>query len=363
MQCGAGVKNKDNTAHPQKNRPSPRMSFFLKWVGVAGVAGAVLLASAKAKPVGPAKRLIDYYKMEKIPVEGAWFHVTYGSADKIAVDALPPRYGSARAAGSAIYALVTREDFSAMHRLKTDEIWHFYGGDAMELLLLHGDGRDEVVVLGSDVLAGQQPQFTVPAGVWMGARPIKATAGAYAFFGCTMAPGFDYTDFEAGYRDALQRAYPARRELIAGLTREELATQPVAGPAAVAVAAAGPTVFGPETVEPVTVAPGVMLRELVGRVAQAKTERYSVARFALAPGKGTGASHTKIADEVFLIISGRGTVVVSGVASPVTAGSVVVLKPTVSHALAAAVDSPLEFYAITTPAFSPDDYVPEPAAK
>jgi mannose-6-phosphate isomerase-like protein (cupin superfamily) len=247
-----------------------------------------------------------------------------------------------------------------MHKLKTDELWHFHIGDPIELLLLHPDGRDEVVVLGVDVLAGQHPQFTVPAGVWMGARPIKATPEAYGFFGTTMAPGFDYADFEPGYRDELQKAYPARKALIAELTRAELATRPTAAASAAVVPAvvAGPSVFAPEAVAPVTIAPGVTLRELIGRVGVGKTERTSVARFTLEPGKGTGMSYCKIGEEYFLIISGRGTVVVSGGASPVQAGSVVVLRPGVHHSLTAATDSALEFYAITTPAFSPEDYVP-----
>lgn len=317
-----------------------------------------------AGPTGPAKQLIDHFKMEKIPVEGAWFHVTYGSTEKIAAEALPPRYGSPRSLGGAIYALVTREDFSAMHRLKTDEVWHFYSGDPIELLLLHPDGRDQVVILGDDVLTGQHPQFTVPVGVWMGARPVKATPEAYGFFGTTMAPGFDYADFEPGYRDELQKAYPARKALITELTRMELATRPTAAATVAEVASpVAPTVFGPEAIAPITVAPGVELRELVGRVSKANSERLSVARFGLAPGKGTGSSHNKVGEEIFLIISGRGTVVVSGVASPVQAGSVVVLKPGVSHSLTAAADGALEFYAITAPAFSPADYVPEPGVK
>jgi predicted cupin superfamily sugar epimerase len=172
-------------------------------------------------PSGPARKLIEQLHMEKIPVEGAWFKVTYASPDRLPAGALPARYGAPRRAGTAIYALVTREDFSAMHRLRTDEIWHFYLGDPIELLLLHPDGRDEVVILGADLAAGQQPQFTVPAGVWMGARPVPATADAYALFGCTLAPGFDDADFEPGYRDELARAYPARCKLIGQLTRAE----------------------------------------------------------------------------------------------------------------------------------------------
>ncbi len=333
------------------------VNFFV----LSGFVGLLMGVSLGAAPMGAAKRLIDHYKMEKIPVEGAWFHVTYGSADKIAAEALPPRYGSPRVAGTAIYALATREDFSAMHRLKTDEVWHFYAGDPLELLLLYPDGRGEVVVIGPDPLVGQHPQFTVPAGVWMGGRPVQSTPEAYTFFGCTMAPGFDYGDFEAAYRDELQRDFHQWRDLIAQLTRAEQATRPKmdSGKSAAAPAiAAEAVVFAPENVSAVTLAPGMELRELIGRVGQARTERVSVARFALQPGKSTGESYCKVGEEFFLIIAGRGTALVAGETKPVQVGSVVVLRPGVRHALTAAADAGLEFYAITAPAFSPDDYVP-----
>ena len=318
---------------------------------------AILCAAPAMGAGGPAKKLIDRLGMEKIPVEGCWFKVTYSSTDKLAAAALPVRYGATRIAGGAIYALVTREDFSAMHRLKTDEIWHFYAGDPIKLLLLYPDGRSEVVVLGSDLLAEQHPQFVVPAGTWMGAQPVPKGADAYGFFGTTMAPGFDPADFEPGYRDELQRAYPAQRELIGELTRTELVTRPAVTAATSPAAAPSPAVFAAESVAKIAVAPGVELRELTGRVARAKTNDYSIARFVLAPGRGTGTSYNKVGEEVFLIISGRGNVVVDTETSVVTAGSVVVLKPQVRHSLTAADDSPLEFDAITVPAFSPDDYV------
>jgi predicted cupin superfamily sugar epimerase/mannose-6-phosphate isomerase-like protein (cupin superfamily) len=333
------------------------MTFFRKTATLVMFALASLSVVHAAGAVGQARKLIDRLGMEKIPVEGCWFKVTYNSADKLAADALPARYGTPRIAGGAIYALVTREDFSAMHRLKTDEIWHFYAGDPMELLLLYPDARSEVVVLGSDLLAGQRPQFTVPAGVWMGARPMAKGAEAYGFFGTTMAPGFDPADFEPGYRDELQRTYPAQRELIGELTRAELATRPATVAPVPSAAPPSPAVFAAESVAKITVAPGVELRELTGRVARAKTDDYSIARFTLAAGHGTGTSYNKVGEEVFLILSGRGAVVVGTEASPVVAGSVVVLKPQVRHSLTAAVDSTLEFDAITVPAFSPDDYV------
>jgi predicted cupin superfamily sugar epimerase len=179
----------------------------------------LLTAMGMAEPLSPAREIIAHLKMAKIPDEGAWFAVTWGSQEQIPANALPARYGTPRKAGTAIYALVTREDFSALHRLKTDELWHFYSGSPIELLLLEPNGKGRVVILGPDVLAGQHPQFTVPAGVWMGARPLQPTATAYSLFGCTLSPGFDYADFEPGYRDELQRTYPAHKALIGELTR------------------------------------------------------------------------------------------------------------------------------------------------
>src|SRR5258708_11629344 len=93
--------------------------------------------------------------MARIPQEGPWFVLTYNSPDVLARGALPERYAGSRSAGSAIIALVTKTDFSAMHRLKTDEMWHYYGGDPLELLVLHPNGRGQIVVLVPDVLAGQ----------------------------------------------------------------------------------------------------------------------------------------------------------------------------------------------------------------
>lgn len=104
-----------------------------------------------------------------------------------------------------------------MHRLPTDEVWHFYLGDPIELLLLHPDGSDALVILGTDVLGGHRVQFTVPSGAWMGAR--LRPGGEYGVYGNTMAPGFVPSDFERGARAALCCRWPEREELITALTR------------------------------------------------------------------------------------------------------------------------------------------------
>ena len=171
-----------------------------------------------------AKNLIDRFKMERIPQEGAWFAPTFRSTEKVSI-AGATRYASPRVAYSAIYCVQTREDFSGLHRLASDELWHFYDGSPIELILLHPDGRGELTVLGRDLAAGQHPQLLVPRGVWQGSRPIGGD-DAWSFFGNTLAPGFEYADFEIGYRAELQARYPAFTEKIAELTRSEHILRP-----------------------------------------------------------------------------------------------------------------------------------------
>lgn len=171
-----------------------------------------------------ARAIINRFKMERIPQEGAWFAPTYRSDEHIPI-AGPSRYAGPRVAYSAIYCVQTRADFSGLHRLATDELWHFYDGSPIELLLLHPDGRGELLVLGRDLAAGQQPQLLVPRGVWQASRPIGGDE-AWSFFGNTLAPGFDYADFEIGYREELTACYPAFAQKIAELTRPEHLRRP-----------------------------------------------------------------------------------------------------------------------------------------
>ena len=171
-----------------------------------------------------ARQLIERFKMERIPQEGAWFAPTYRSDERVTV-AGTSRYAGARVAYSAIYCVQTRADFSGLHRLATDELWHFYDGAPVELLVLHPDGRGELATLGRDLDAGQQPQLLVPRGVWQASRPIGG-GDTWSFFGNTLAPGFEYADFEIGYRDELQARYPAFAQKIAELTRPEHIRRP-----------------------------------------------------------------------------------------------------------------------------------------
>ena len=151
------------------------------------------------------------------PVEGGYFAETYRSADQIPAAALPSHYGGARAASTAIYYLLTLDTFSAMHRLTSDEIFHFYLGDPVEMLQLRPDGSHEVVVIGPDLEAGQRPQVVVPRHIWQGARLIPG--GRYALLGTTVAPGFDYADYETAPLPTLLATHPTAKSLILALTR------------------------------------------------------------------------------------------------------------------------------------------------
>ncbi len=166
-----------------------------------------------------AEQIIEHLELEPLPVEGGQYRQTYVASDDIAAAALPKRYGRAKPLCTAIYYLLTDQpdSFSALHRLPTDEIYHFYLGDPVEMLLLHSDGRSERVMLGQDLRAGQHVQYIVPAGVWMGSR--LRDGGRFALMGTTMAPGYDNQDYEGGEAAELERQYPDRAELIRQLSR------------------------------------------------------------------------------------------------------------------------------------------------
>jgi uncharacterized protein len=155
--------------------------------------------------------------LRPLPNEGGFHRETYRSDDTLARSALPPRYSSDRRLSTAIYYLLTPDSFSAMHRIKSDEIYHFYQGGPATMLQLHPDGHGEVLVLGSDLAAGHLCQCLVPRGVWQG---LFLNSGAdYALMGTTVSPGFEFADFELGDRRALVEGYPQYEALITRLTR------------------------------------------------------------------------------------------------------------------------------------------------
>jgi len=168
-------------------------------------------------PISPdeVKRVLG---LEPHPREGGWFVQTYRSEEMVAASGLDARYGSPRSVGTAIYYLLEPGTFSEMHRLRSDEIFHHYAGGAVEMLQLLPGGGHERIVIGKDLLAGERPQVLVPHGVWQGSRLVEEEG--WALLGCTVSPGFEYGDYETGYREGLTREWPAVAEMIQSLTRK-----------------------------------------------------------------------------------------------------------------------------------------------
>ncbi len=149
--------------------------------------------------------------LEPHPIEGGSYRQTYISAGTVKLAR------GERAYGTAIYYLLEAGTFSEMHVLESDEVFHFYLGDAVEMLQLYPDGGSAVVTLGQDLAAGQQVQVVVPAGVWQGTRLVGD--GKMALLGCTVAPGFDYADYRGGSYAELAEKWPGEKERIRKLTR------------------------------------------------------------------------------------------------------------------------------------------------
>ena len=167
---------------------------------------------------GLAGQVIKALGLRPHPIEGGFFRETYRSAESIPASSLPSAHlaRADRSFGTAIYYLLTADTFSEMHRLPTEEVFHLYLGGPARMLLLFPDGQGREVEIGSDVLAGQQPQVIVPPGVWQGTRLEPGVD--FALMGATMAPGFDYADYEQGRSDLIDQ-YPAYSEVIRKLTR------------------------------------------------------------------------------------------------------------------------------------------------
>lgn len=155
-----------------------------------------------------ARAVIARLGLQPLPTEGTLFKPTYRSAD---------------GACSAMLGLYSADppSHSLFHRLPVDEVWHFHGGDAFRLVLLHPEGRSEDLLLGPDLRAGQRIQAVVPAGTWQAGHWLEGGAQGWSLFGCTVAPAFDSGMFEGGVREALLAGWPQRATDI-----ERLACQP-----------------------------------------------------------------------------------------------------------------------------------------
>jgi predicted cupin superfamily sugar epimerase len=151
------------------------------------------------------------------PREGGWFIQTYAASETLAPAAFADsRYSSPRRTSTAIYYLLEQATFSEMHCLRSDEVFHFYAGDPVEMLQLLPDGSGQTIVIGNDLAAGQSPQVLVERGVWQGSRLLEG--GTWALLGCTVSPGFEYVDYDSASRKELTSRWPAFAEKIAALT-------------------------------------------------------------------------------------------------------------------------------------------------
>lgn len=159
---------------------------------------------------------IDKLNMQPHP-EGGYYCETFRSPEQIPVNALPLRYTGKRNFYTGIYFLMQGDNFSAFHRLKSDEMWHYYHGNSMFVYVIAEDGRLSVIKLGININDGEVFQALVPAGCWFASHPKNFNS--FSLVGCTVAPGFDFDDFEMARRQNLIELFPQHKEIITALTR------------------------------------------------------------------------------------------------------------------------------------------------
>jgi predicted cupin superfamily sugar epimerase len=163
-----------------------------------------------------AKEIVEYYQLEPHP-EGGFYKETYRAGEQVKAAALPGRFNSDKSFSTAIYFLLEHHDFSAFHKIKSDECWHFYAGNRLNIYVIDEAGNLTTIHLGNDIAANETFQHVVKAGCWFASEP--ALSSDFCFVGCTVAPGFDFEDFELAERSTLTKIYPQHKELIERLTR------------------------------------------------------------------------------------------------------------------------------------------------
>lgn len=165
-----------------------------------------------------AEDVKKHFGLVPLPEEGGFYHETYRSTAFVSAEVFEVARKGRRNLSTAIYYLITDDEFSAIHRVPGDEIFHFYAGDPAEMLVLQADGAVDKLVLGSDFLRGQKPQYVVKALSWQGLR--LGSGGKWALLGATLSPGFAFKDFEVGQRSLLIDQYPTYAKEIALYTRD-----------------------------------------------------------------------------------------------------------------------------------------------
>jgi predicted cupin superfamily sugar epimerase len=164
-----------------------------------------------------ADYFIQKLGMQQHP-EGGWFKETYRSEEGIEGDHLPPRFGGERSFSTGIYFLLKGDEFSSFHRIKSDEMWHFYYGGPLNVYVIGDKGTLEIIRLGNNLDEGESFQAVVKAGCWFASRPVDGNS--FSLVGCTVAPGFDFADFELANADELAAQFPQQGQLIKDLCRK-----------------------------------------------------------------------------------------------------------------------------------------------
>jgi len=159
-----------------------------------------------------AQSYIRYLNLLPHP-EGGYYKETYRSHSEQNFE----NFSGKRNCSTGIYFLIEKNNFSAFHKIKSDEMWHFYGGDALEVIEITVSGELKITEIGNDIKNGQYLQYVVPAGNWFGSRVKKG--GEFSLVGCTVSPGFDFTDFEMANRKDLTEKFQIYSQIIGELTR------------------------------------------------------------------------------------------------------------------------------------------------
>ena len=164
-----------------------------------------------------AENLIAHYSLLPHP-EGGWYKESYRSTNHIIQSALPSNFTEGRVFSTAIYFLLEQGNFSAFHKIKSDECWHFYAGQTLLVYVINSEGKLDIIKLGSDIENGEVFQYVVPANCWFASIP--ANYAEFCFVGCTVSPGFDFNDFELAKADDLINEFPNISEEIKKLCRQ-----------------------------------------------------------------------------------------------------------------------------------------------
>ena len=163
-----------------------------------------------------ANYFISHLQLQPHP-EGGFFKETYRAEETITEEALPERFSGKRNFCTAIYYLLRQGEHSLFHRIKSDECWHFYAGETLLIHVIEPAGKYYCIKLGSNIYVGETFQFVVPAMAWFAAEP--AVESLYSLVGCTVSPGFDFSDFEMADKTNLLASFPQYKEVISRLSR------------------------------------------------------------------------------------------------------------------------------------------------